>query len=806
MGGSIFETFRVAVRALARTPAVAGLATAACALGIGGTVTVFSAVNAAFLRALPYPDAGRLVAIWQASPRSSEIRVPYPIVHDWTEKLPEVDALAGYQGPGSLNVTVDRAGGAARVTTVSQVTEPFFRTLGVSPIVGRTFLADEVRPGAPTVAIISHDLWQQLFAGDAQVLSRALSIEGATVPIVGVMPDGILYPEGTHVWVSLDRAADAQGSRSAHNLRVVARRKAGIDDGALEAGLRRLNAQLEEAYPEQRENLTTRVVPLRQQLLGQTAPVLWLLFGSVALVLAIACANVANLLIARAAGREVESALRHALGANRRAVVLPIIAEALVIAGAGAVLGVAVAVWGQQVLAAVVPPTVVNPDDLRIDVTVLAFAVVVSMATGLASCLWPAVTATRVDLRDVLASGSRALAGSSQTAMRIFIAAQVAIACVLLASAMLFARSLAHLEQVDPGFETRGMVYGAFSIGATEGSAYEDKLRRAAFFHTLIERVNGLPGVAMSGVASDLPFASSPNAGFDEDGMPDDRQASLNFRLVGGRYFDTLGIPLREGRVIGDGDVMGRPFVAVINERAARTYWRGRSPIGQRIRMPGMDGNASWYTIVGIVGDIRHRGLTLDPVPEAYFPFEQRPERTWTMKLVARVAGAPAPYAEAIRGIVETLDARIPASVEPFERLVDTQVAPTRFRAALVATFAVTALILSMVGIIGVMSHFVARRTREVGLRMALGAPRGTVQRLVVRRALTPVAIGLAVGIVATLAVARLGATLLPGIDPRDPLSLFAAVAALAACAALAAWGPAWRASRLDPLVALRDE
>lgn len=828
MVGTILETMRVAARGLRRTPSVAVLATLAFALGIGGTVTVFSAVNAAFLRALPYPDAGRLSAIWQSSPRSSEIAVPYPIVIDWATNLAEVDALAGYIGPSSLNVIADVAeadasalrtaiervpagssssgSGGARVTQIARVTEGFFRTLGVDPVLGRAFSRDDTRIGAPTAAIISHDLWQQLFAGDARVLSRALSIEGAAVPIIGVMPHGILFPEATHVWVSLDVDAADNLSRTAHNLRVITRRRPGVSDDALRVALTHLNERLQQTYPEQKQGLGVRVVPLRTQLLGQSASVLWLLFGSVALVLVIACANVANLLIARATGREVESALRRALGANGWALVTPIVAEALLVALAGATAGVALAWWGQRVLTAVVPGTVVDPADIRIDVTVLGFALLVTTITGLVSSVLPALTATHTELRHVLASGSRSLAGGSHRAMRTFVGVQIAFTCVLLTSAALFARSLAHLEKVDTGFRTDGVVYGSFAIGTTPGSAYTDPSARAAFYRSLIARVDTLPGVRMSGVVSDLPFGYNPNAGFDEDGVAEDRTASLHFRLVGGRYFETLGIPLRDGRFIDDRDRIDRPFVALINERAARMYWRGRTAIRQRIRMPGMDFNASWYTIVGIVADIRHRGLTVDPVPEAYFPFEQRPERTWGMQFVASVAGAPSSYNEAIRAAVSAIDPRIPSSMQPLTQLVNQQVQPTRFRAALVAAFGVTAVVLSMVGIFGVMSYVVARRTKEVGVRMALGADRRSVQRLVVMRALTPVLVGLVAGCAITLAVGRFAESLLAGISPRDPVALAAAVAALAISAVAAAWWPAWRASRLDPMVALRDE
>ena len=349
-------------------------------------------------------------------------------------------------------------------------------------------------------------------------------------------------------------------------------------------------------------------------------------------------------------------------------------------------------------------------------------------------------------------------------------------------------------------------MYASFAIGTTPGSAYGDPAQRVRFYRALMERVDRIPGVATSGVTTDLPFGFSPNGGYEEEGVPDDRAASLHFRLVGGRFFQTLGIPLREGRLFEADDVEGRPFVALINERAARSYWRGRPAIGQRIRMPGMDGNASWYTIVGIVGDVRHRGLTRDPVAEAYFPLEQRPQRTWGMQLVAGVSGAPASYAESIRQAVSALDSRIPASVQPLDRLVESQVQPTRFRAALVATFGITAVVLSMVGIFGVMSHFVARRTKEVGLRMALGANRRAVQRMVVLRALAPVAAGLMAGAAITLAAGRMAESLLPGISPRDPLALTAAIAALGLSAALAAWWPAWRASRLDPMMALRQD
>ena len=810
MIGRFIDELRLAARALRRAPLLSALAVTALGLGVGGTVTVFSAVNAAFLRALPYPQADRIAALWQSSPRQAEVAVAYPVVADWVAGLGEAEHVAGYTGPGDVNVAPDRSGpggGGARVVPASRVGRPFFAVLGIQPVLGRTFSDEESRPGAAPAAVIGHALWQQLYGGDSSVLSRSLEIEGTKVPIIGVLPAGVEFPEGTAIWTSLEsRADDFSASRTAHNLRVVARARPGVTTTALQAALTRLQDRLEQQYPEMREGLTVRAVALRTQLLGSSAAVIWLLFGSVALVLIIACANVANLLLARATGRQTESALRRALGADRAALATPILAEGFVVAAAGAAVGVALAFWGQALLEAVLPPTLIAVESLRIDGAVLAFAIAAATLAGLLCSVLPAVSASRVDLRDVLTAGSRTLAGGQHRAMRAFIGVQVALSCALLASSALFARSLAHLENVETGFQSADVAYATFSIGGIPGSAYRESPARVQFYRSLLERVEGIPGVRAAGYTSDLPFGFNPNGGIEIDGAPADQKLGAYFRLAGGRYFEALRIPLRAGRYFDDGDTAGRPFVAVVNERAVRSVFGGESPLGKRIRMPGMDGEAAWYTVVGVVGDIRHRGLTRDPVADAYFPYQQRPQRTWGMQLVVSVAGGQAPVARAIGEAVAALDARIPVTVQPLAALVDRQVAPTRLRAALVASFGVTSVVLSMVGIFGVMSYFVTRRTREVGVRMALGADRLQVQRMVIARALTPVAFGVAGGLVLTLAAGRLAESLLAGISPRDPLALAVAVAAIGVAATMAAWWPAWRASRMDPMVALRND
>jgi predicted permease len=806
MIGRTTHELRLAVRALRRAPLLASLAIAALGLGIGGTVTVFSAVNAAFLRALPYPDADRVAALWQTSPRNQEIAVPYQVVGDWAAGLGEAEHVAGYMGPGDVNVTADRGGAAARVASATRVTRAFFDVLGVRPVVGRAFTAEDSRPGASPVAVISHDLWQQLFGGDTAVLTRSLAVEGTHVPIVGVLPPAVAFPEGSDIWTSLDTQGAALGDRTAHNLRVIARARPGVHAAALQQSLTRVQERLEQTYPEMREGLGVRAVPLRTQLLGASADVIWMLFASVALVLIIACANVANLLLARASGRQTESALRRALGADRVALATPVVAEGLDIAGAGAAVGVAMAFWGQALLQAVLPPSLVDTDSLRIDRAVLLFAVVTATLAGLMCSMLPAVQASRADLRDVLTAGARTLAGGPQRTMRLVIGVEVALACTLLASSALFARSLAHLENVDTGFDPTGVAYATFAIGGTPGSVYQESGERVRFYRMLLERVQAMAGVHAAGYTTSLPFAFSPNGGIQVEGTPADRQVAAHFRLTGGRYFETLGIPLRSGRYLDEGDTAGRPLVAMVNEQAVRSVFGGGSPLGTRIRMPGMDGEPSWYTVVGVVGDIRHRGLTREPVAEAYFPFEQRPQRTWSLQLVARITGPHAPMARAIGEEVTAIDSRIPVSVLPLAVLVDQQVAPARLRAALVSGFGATSMVLSMIGIFGVMSYFVTRRTREVGVRIALGANRRQVQRLVIGRALAPVAAGVAFGLTLILAAGRLAESLLPGISPRDPMALGVAAGAIALAAAAAAWWPAWRASRLDPMSALRQD
>jgi len=802
---AVIRDFRLAVRSLARVPVFSAIAVLTLAIGLGTTTLMFTTANAAFLRPLPFESDG-LARLWQVSDRSARINVPPQVWRDWQQGLRSFSAVAASGGVGSINVSV---GGDADRAVAASVSRNFFETLGVAPVLGRGFSNEEATPNGPAAVIISHAAWERFFGRGADVLGKALMIDGVPHPVVGVLPPLFAYPQNADLWRTFERRPNANQSRTAHEYEVLGRLAPGTSITAAQAELEALTRNLHAFDSSMKsEGYGVRVVDFRDDLLDGSSRQVGLLLAAVGCLLLIACANVVNLLLARSVSRQAQTTLRLALGASGRDVMRVFVMESLALSIAGGLLGALLMIWAADLATGLIPTTFRSAGTLKPDLVVFSVLAALMVAVGIGCGLVPARYALRVDLRTSLASGAQSVA-SEPGAMRVMVGLEVAVGVVLLAGAGLLVNSLLRLERVDPGFRRDGAVVASFSLGSAPGSPYETAPARAAFFDQLIERTAATPGIAAAGVTSSFPFAFSPNALLQEEGVPLGqwgRAPATNYRVVGGRYFEAMAVPLRRGRYFNDADRMGAPLVAMVNEATERILWNGDSALGRRVRMVNMDGVEQYATIIGVVRDMRHRGLTRPVVSEVYFPYRQRPGRTYGMTLVARTDLDASAAASAIRNAVWAVDRSIPAVVEPIAVRLETQTAAARFRTRLFAGFALTALALAVFGIFGVVTYMVAARTKEMGIRLALGARPAHVRHLVLRRALTPVVIGLGVGVTVALFASRLMSSLLFEIDRSDPLTFAGASVTLLLAAIGAAWWPAHRSTRVDPLSTLRAQ
>ncbi len=802
---SLLRELRLAVRSLRSSPSFALVAILTLGVGIGTTTLMFTTANAAFLQPLPFRDDG-LVRLWQVSQRNSRVAVPTQVWRDWEAALRTFTTVGAAAGAGSVNVS---NGADADRAVAAQVSRNFFDALGVQPVQGRGFSREEATPNGPVAVVISDAMWERFFGRAPDVLSRVLAIEGVPHPIVGVMPPAFTYPQNADVWRTFERNLKPNPSRTAHELEVLARLAPGTSLQAAQAELERVTRSLHEISAEMKsEGYGVRVAALRADLLEGTSQTVGLLMAAVGCLLLIACANVMNLMLARSVARRTQTTLRIALGASRGDILRVFVMESLVLSLAGGALGALLIFWAGDLAQGLVPAALLPAGALQADATVFAVLVLLMVGVGVLCGFMPARQASRVDLRDTLASGAQSVAGEPR-AMRVMVGLEVALGVMLLTGAGLLIGSLMRLEAVDPGFRRDNAVVGGFSLGSASGSRYATPEARGQFLDRLIEATEAIPGVAAAGVTSSFPFGFSPNALLEEAGVPLGqwgKAPDTHYRLVGGRYFEAMQIPLRAGRLFSPSDRAGTPLVAIVNEATVRILWNGADPLGRRVRMTNMDGVEAFATIVGVVADVRHRGPTREVVSEVYFPYPQRPLRTFGMTLIAETGLDASTMTASVREAVRGIDPSVPVRLASIRERLDLLVAGPRFRTRLFAGFALTALALAAFGIFGVVSYSVASRTREMGVRLALGAGASSIRRLVMGRALAPVAAGLVVGTVASMFASRLLGGLLFGIERTDPVAYVAASAVLLAAAVLAAWWPAHRATRVDPLSTLRAQ
>ena len=808
---------RQALKALARRPAFASVAIATLALGLGANAAIFSVIDAALLRPLPFRDAGRLVAPWEHSAEIQQRlgldRLPSSPgnVTDFRSRNTTLTALASMRADRA-NLTGH--GDPERVGAV-RVSVEFFDVLAVAPIVGRTFLPSDLSAGS--VVVIGEALWRRRFAGSLDVAGRSLSVNGEPSTIVGVMPASFRFPSGgelpeafgfslrPEVWTLDVLTPEQRHTRGGKSFAMVARLKDGVTREAAEADLNTIAAQIARDHPDFNAGWTVRVLPLREQLVGGVRPALLVLLAAVAFVLLIACTNVANLLLVRAATRHRELSIRRALGATRARLIGELLAESAVLSLAAGALGVLLAWWGLGALLSLLPATLPAVTDASLDLRVLAFTTAIALGTGLVFGLVPALQATRGNVNDGLREGSRGTVGGrrSQTIRNALVIGEVALASVLLISAALLIQTFVRLLQVETGFRAKGVLAMELVLPRT---AYPDP-RAVDFFARLLERLTSLPGVLRAGATSSLPLAgretlqpvtiegrARPQPGFE---------VLADYRVVTAGYFDALGIDTVQGQIPAE-PPSPIPLV-VVNETMARTQWPGEHPIGRRLKLTSYDREGPWFTVAAVVRDTRHASLHSAVRPQVYVHYRRDP---WhQMWVVLRASGDPAALAASARSAVLAIDADQPITrMLTMPDIVSESVAERRFSMTLVGVFASLALALSVVGLYGVVSYSVTERIHEMGVRLALGAQPSNLLAMVLGEGFRLVTVGLVLGVAAALAVTRFLDTLLFGVHARDVPTFAGVVLVLAIAAMLGCLIPALRAMRVDPMVALRGE
>jgi len=812
---TLWQDLRHGARSLVRQPTFTIVAVIALALGIGANTAIFSVVHAVLLRSLPYRDADRLVSVWENNRKRGNDQnvINMGNFFDWKEQNRVFEDMAAF-----FDTTASlKSGGDPEEIPAQIATASLFSILGVNPILGRTFTADDGKPGQPRVVALSFGLWQRRFGGDPQIIGRKLILNmfsSTEATVIAVMPAdfnwhvkaGSMTRKSAEMWAPW-QVGEQTRLRQGRYAMAVARLKSGVTYEQSQAEMNAIGGRLERQYNEFNANWGVNVVPLRKQFTGEIRLALLVLLGAVGMVLLIACANVANLLLVRAAGRQREVAVRTALGAGRGRVIRQLLTESLLLACLGGLVALALAWWGIDLLVSLAPPDLVNLSQVKINVAVLGFTLGISALTGVIFGLAPAFGATRLNLHESLKEGGKNIGGGmrSHRLRNSLVILEVALALVLLVCAGLLIRSFARLQSVDPGFNARNVLTMRVSL---PGRKYDNDQKLINFYRQAVAQMQSLPGVESVGVVSFLPFAA-PHAGTGVaiEGRPKlapGQGLNTGVMVSDLNYFRTMRIPLKRGRLFTDQEAAEMRHVVVINEEFARKNFPGEDPLGKRVVIEMKDDNQP-CEIIGIVGDSKHMNLDAEVQPMSYWPY---PELTYNgMTFVIRTQGEPTVVAGAARNVIRQIDPEQPvADVRTMESLIGTSVARARFNTLLLTIFGVVALLLAGVGIYGVMAYSVAQRTHEIGVRMALGARAADVLRLVIRRGMMLALGGVAIGLAASFALTRLMKTLLFNVSETDPLTFAGVPLLLAFVALLACLIPARRAAKVDPMVALRYE
>ena len=805
---TLIQDIRYALRTFRRSPAFFFFAVAVLALGIGANTAIFTIAYNILLRPLPYQDANRIVMVWEDdSAYGFPANTPSPgNFSAWKAQNDVFTDTAACSGR-TFNLT---GHGNPEQFRGMQMTANMFPLLGVKPELGRNILPSEDKPGANYAVILSHGVWMANFGGDPQIVGKRISLNDASYKIIGVMPRGFIFPDRTvQMWTPIGFSAAELVNHGSHYLHVIARLKSGVSLDAANADLAVIARNLQKQFPDSNAKEGAFAQPLRDQLTGSSRIAALVLLGAVGFVLLIACANIANLLLARATGRQRELAMRMALGAGRRRIIRQLLTESILLSTIGGGVGLLLAAWATPLLAHLVPEGLAPLHGAGINTEVLAFLAMVSIVCGVLFGLAPALRISRIDLANSIKQGS-AQSGVSSGAKRmrdVLVVAEVALALVLFSGATLMLRSFINVRDLDPGFRPAHVLAVETELPFPK---YRDVARRNSFFEQVLSRVNHLPGVVAAGCTTWLPLTNWGGAnGIAIEGRPSlgpGHAMIPNTRMISAEYIQAIGMRLIRGRTLNSSDGANTQKVPLINEAAAKKFWSGEDALGTRFRLDNESNVNTWITVVGIVADVRQAGLDLPPRPEIYYPYQQ-----WNFfapsYLAVRTAGDPMSVANAVREQVWAVDNDQPVTgVMPLETMLADYLAPRELQSSLIGAFAGFALLLAALGIYAVLAFSVAQRTQEIGVRVALGAQPRDILRGILKQGLRLAGLGAAIGVAGALTLSRLLASLLFGVSATDPLTLFAAVAVLLAVAAVACFIPARRAMKVDPMVALRYE
>lgn len=806
---TILQDAKFGLRVLARNPGFTAVAIITLALGIGANTAIFSVVNAILLRPLPYPHPDRLMTVWETEP--SRPGHPYPVsgpdFADWRDQNTVFSSIAAATTTGAA-----LTGGAEPMLLPGYGVSPeMFHVLGVQPLLGRVFTAGETVSGHDHVVILSYGLWQRAFGGNRGIVGKNITLDGQPYDVAGIMPRNFKFPhvweQGAEFWKPLNlRDEKWKTSRGNHWLFVIGRLKPGITIAGARSAMETLSLRIAHQYPDTNTGVIAKVETLHHRLVKNVKPALLVLFVAVGFLLLIACANVASLLLAKAVGRQREVAIRLAVGSGRARLIRQLLTESVLLFMLGGAAGLAVGFNALRLLLYAAPagylPSSLN---VRFDGWAFLFTFSIAFVAGAAAGLVPAMHASKLDLHGALKEGSRAASSPHHRARSVMTAVEVALAVVVLIGAGLALRSLVRLLGVNQGFDPHHVFTAHISLPDAE---YSKPALVSAFYEQALRRIRALPGVESAAAASELPLEGYANGVVYIEGQPIPKNMwsspLVNWCQVTPGYFKTMHIPLIKGRDFSLQDGPKSPKVAIINEAMARLFWRNQDAVGKRFTQ-GYSVHPDWITVVGVVGDVREYAIDEPPRPEAYFPHAEDP--LTAMQLVIRTAPPPLSQAGAVRGVIRSLDSQLPFThVRTLDQVVSSSSQQQKFVAVLLGLFAGLALILAAVGIYGVISFTVAQRTHEFGVRMALGAQKDDVLRLVMQRGVFLAAVGLAAGIVAALGLTRLMASLLYGVTPTDPLTFVVVSGVLLVVALIACYVPARRATQVDPIIALRYE
>ena len=799
---------RYALRMLAKSPAFTVIAILTLGLAIGANSAIFSVIDAVLLRPLPYPHSEQLVRVFGKQPQLDLAPSSPANFLEWREENQVFERIGTYVGQGFNLLGGDKP---ERVIG-ARVSADVLPLLGVRPALGRVFTNDEDQEGRGQVAILSHDFWQSRFGGDPNTIRQTITLNDKPYTVIGVMPAGFTFPgTRTQVWVPIAFNAAERATRDTNFIDVIARLKPGVSLEQARANMDAVARSQAERYPRTNFGVSVTVVSLHEHIVGDVRPMLVVLLGAVGFVLLIACANVANLLLARAAARQREMAIRGALGASRSRVVRLLLTESVLLAVVGGAVGLLLAIWSLDLLVSLKPANLPRLAEISVNRTVFLFTLAISVVTGLLFGLVPALHVSKVDLNEGLKESSRGGTDSPRRHLvrALLVVSEVALSLVLLVGAGLMIRSFSRLLAVDPGFKADHVLTAFVSLPS---SKYPKREEQTAFFDRLLERLRNVPGVSAAALVTDIPLYGGSSTGFDVEGRPPaapGHRAMTDYRLTSPDYFVAMGIRLVKGRAFSRSDTEAAPGVVIINETMAARFFPGEDPIGKRLDLSGEPRDLR--EIVGVVGDVRNYGVDAEVKPEVYVPFLQSAPAYLSgvvsaLTIVVRSAIEPAALGSALREQVQALDRDQPVSeIKTMEWYLADSIAQRRFNMFLLGVFAGLALVLAAVGIYGVIAYTVSQRTHEMGIRIALGAKGGDILRLVFGNAMSTTLTGIALGLGAAFALTRLLRSLLYQVSPTDPVVFAAIPLLLLSVAAVATYLPARRAVKVNPITALRE-